>query len=227
MLFPVSCLHCGDPVEDTAPAPLPLPGLCSVCNGKLPRRAEPLLSQHPGGSLASITLACRYQSPVTDLIWAFKFGGRPAVALPLAGLLNEVWTRIPEPPEILVPVPTHPLKRWSRGLDHTGLLAEELGRCRGLPVREHLRRRRATVAQGQLTSSALRKRNLRGAFGVRGRRQLAGRRVALIDDLLTSGATAKACAYVLGRAGVAAVHLLAVSGNPRPGSINSPAGSRP
>jgi len=130
-------------------------------------------------------------------------------------------------PECLVPVPMHPRKKAERGFDQAALLAEELGRRTGVPVREDiLERTRYTKASKRL-GKAGRRRNLRGAFSVRckpagedrmipaGNTAAAkgGRlpdRVVLIDDIYTTGATMDEAAYALQKAGVGHVFFLTV-----------------
>ena len=111
--------------------------------------------------------------------------------------------------DVLVPVPTHLLKRFSRGIDHTRIIAEELARSLDLKVLRALRREHPTVAQGQARGPRERQAQVRGAF--RAVRSLAGLRIGLVDDLVTSGATARECARVLLAAGAAHVVLLVVA----------------
>lgn len=112
---------------------------------------------------------------------------------------------------VLVPVPLHPRRRHARGFDQALWLADELGRRSGRRVfATALRRVVATRPQGDPVVLS-RERNVARAFacGRRGRRSLVGRRVILIDDVATSGATARACARVLkDEVGVEAVGLV-------------------
>jgi competence protein ComFC len=112
---------------------------------------------------------------------------------------------------VLVPVPLHPRRKRERGFNQAELLALEVGRRMHLPVAAAaLVRRKDTEAQAGL-SAAARRRNVRGAFAVRRRSAVAGKVVVLVDDVLTTGATAAACAGLLREAGAAEVRLLAVA----------------
>jgi ComF family protein len=142
-----------------------------------------------------------------------KYHGRRRVAARLAEVLlalpavRDVLAR----GAVLVPVPLHPRRRRERGFNQAELLAREVGRRARLPVAPSaLVRRKDTVAQAGL-SAAARRRNVRGAFAVRRRAAVAGKVVVLVDDVLTTGATASACASLLRDAGASEVRLLAVA----------------
>jgi ComF family protein len=110
----------------------------------------------------------------------------------------------------LVPVPLHPLRLRTRGYNQSLLLALHLGRRWNVPVeRDYLRRTAATVPQTSLNRTQ-RRSSVRGAFACRCRRY-AGRRLLLIDDVFTSGATADECARTLKRYGAASVDVLTVA----------------
>jgi ComF family protein len=107
--------------------------------------------------------------------------------------------------DAIVPVPLHWRKRWQRGFNQSELLARGISRKWGLPVVRGLRRLRYTVTQTGLSSSARRK-NVAAVFAPR--KSLNGQRILLIDDVLTTGSTAAACAAALYRAGAVRVVLL-------------------
>jgi len=227
LLFPRRCLACdGDRERDDG---APLPGLCPGCLAAWPRRVASRDAPSPlevgTARFARVVVALRYEAPASEVILRLKYGGLDAAALPLAASLARALREAlaataadgaPGPtegfPELLVPIPMHPLKRWLRGGDHAELLVEELGLALGLPVVGALRRRRATAAQGGARSLRERIAQVRGAFVARGRR-LRGAHVGLVDDVVTSGATASAAAKALRLAGARAVTLLAVAGN--------------
>ena len=112
--------------------------------------------------------------------------------------------------DAIVPMPLHWRKRWQRGFNQSELLAREIGRRWNLPVRALVRRKRSTVPQAGLTS-AQRRKNVEGAFKAGKGAPLKGMRLLLIDDVLTTGATASACARALKRAGAARVTFLALA----------------
>jgi ComF family protein len=111
-------------------------------------------------------------------------------------------------PAVLVPVPLHPRRLRERGFNQSELLAQALGRRSGLVVApEALVRRKETPPQTGLTAAA-RRSNVSGAFTVRRRSRVAGRVVVLVDDVVTTGATARACAAALRAAGTTEVRLV-------------------
>ncbi len=112
--------------------------------------------------------------------------------------------------DLVVPVPLHWRKSLERGFNQSELLARELARRRNLPLAKALRRKRAGSVQASL-SLAERRRNVAGVFEVRSKRDIQNKRILLIDDVMTTGATASACATVLKRAGAKSVTLLTVA----------------
>lgn len=111
-------------------------------------------------------------------------------------------------PPLIVPVPLHRWRLWGRGFNQSALIADHLGRLTGWPVDKHglLRTRRTQPLRG--TNPGQRANAVRGAFALAPVHKLKGRRVLLIDDVHTSGATAAACARILQRGGVVQVRLL-------------------
>lgn len=210
LVLPWRCLAC-----ESGEGPAALPGLCAACAGLLPWRVPgPSPLEVGDDAFAELFVALRYMAPVDELILALKYGGDRAVAVALAALLHRALRQRPlaTPVELLVPVPMHPLKRWVRGIDHTRELTDELGRYLRLPTRAAVRRRRWSRAQGGARSLDERVRQVAGAF-VASARAIRGRRVGLVDDVVTSGATATECARALLAAGARSVTLLAVAGN--------------
>jgi ComF family protein len=149
------------------------------------------------------------RGPVRDLIHHLKYRRAAWAARPLAELACEGWPdpRIGSPPALVVPVPLHPLRLRERGYNQAALLATEVGKRTGLPVREPLRRLRATQSQTGFDRKE-RMRNLRGAFALRKNADVSGIRILLVDDVLTTGSTLDACARVLLAAGAGPVYAL-------------------
>jgi ComF family protein len=157
------------------------------------------------------TAACFgfYEGSLRTLIHLLKYSGMKPLAEPLSRLLDRVL-----PPETqfdaVVPVPLHWRRQWSRGFNQADLLARQVAKHRGIPVLHALRRKRATVAQAGLAVAG-RRRNVAGAFETRRTKGIGGARILLIDDVMTTGATANACAAVLKRSGAKSVSLLTLA----------------
>jgi ComF family protein len=148
-----------------------------------------------------------YEEELRELIHLFKYGRIEPLAKPLGRFLAQALPR-EETFDVIVPMPLHWRKRWQRGFNQSDLLAREVGRRFHLPVAKALRRIRFTSVQAGLTS-AKRRLNVSGAF--RAQTRLDGKRVLLIDDVMTTGATAASCARVLKRAGAKHVTLLTLA----------------
>jgi len=148
-----------------------------------------------------------YEGTLRKLIHLFKYSGIRRMAEPLAALLAGALPR-DRRFDLVAPVPLHWRRKWQRGFNQSELLGRAIGRARGIPVRNVLRRGVATRAQAGL-SNAQRRENVAGAF--RARRRVAGLRVLLIDDVMTTGATLGACARALKKAGAKSVSVLALA----------------
>ncbi|MCP5114408.1 MAG: ComF family protein, partial [bacterium] len=133
-----------------------------------------------------------YENELRELVHLFKYGRIRPLAKPLGGMMASVLPR-DEQIDVIVPMPLHWLKRWQRGFNQARLLAEVLSRRTGIPVKDVARRDRSTAPQAGL-SNAQRRRNVAGAFRIASAARLKGSSVLLVDDVLTTGATASACA---------------------------------
>jgi ComF family protein len=129
----------------------------------------------------------------------------------LAGLLHRRHVSILRDwaSDVVVPVPLHWWRRTIRGADAAAEIARQLGRLTSTPMHASLRRRQATVMQNRLPPEA-RRANVRDAFKPSGR-AVAGRRVLLVDDVVTTGGTLSACVRVLREAGATAVHVAVIA----------------
>jgi ComF family protein len=151
----------------------------------------------------------RYDEASRGPILAFKHADRTDAAPAFARWIVPAIGPLLAEADLIVPVPLHRWRLWRRRYNQAALLAQWLGRHAGKPVRpDLLLRRRATPSQGHL-GRAERARNVAGAFAVapRHRAAIAGRRVLLVDDVLTTGATVEACARALRRAGASHVDV--------------------
>ena len=149
------------------------------------------------------------RAPGAQLILAFKMADRSWLAPRLAVWLHRAAVPLLPDAELVVPVPLHRWRLLARRFNQAAVLAGLLARRANAPVAPDLLvRTRRTPPQTRL-SGAERRRNVRGAFAVRrGRAPLvAGRNVLLVDDVLTTGATASACARALRKAGAARVDV--------------------
>jgi ComF family protein len=159
------------------------------------------------------TAAYRSRGVVRDLIHHFKYRRQMHLRHLLARMLCEGFRdeRLANaPPDLIVPVPLHPTRKREREFNQAEVLANLAGTRLGLPVSDCLRRRRYTFTQTNFHREE-RFENLAGAFDLRRGSEVAGRRVALVDDVLTTGSTADACARALREAGAAAVVVITVA----------------
>ena len=220
-LLPPRCLVCGDAGDGDdlcAPCRSGLPWnrvCCARCAWPLPLAAAECgvcLRRPPAfaGGFAALV----YAAPVDRLLPRFKFHADLGSGRLLAQLLGDAmvsWAGL-EGIDRVVPLPLHRSRLAQRGYNQALELARPLARRFGLSLDvDALQRTRATAAQTQLDGPA-RKRNVRGAFIARG--NLAGARVLLLDDVITTGATMREAAATLQRAGAAAVHVCAVARAP-------------
>lgn len=148
-----------------------------------------------------------YEETLRGLIHLFKYQKVRPLAKPLGALIARAIPR-EHSFDLIVPMPLHWKKRWTRGYNQSELLAKEVARRWGVPVKKIVRRVKATAPQAGLSNSK-RRLNVRGAFATG--ESVKGLRILLIDDVLTTGATAGACAKVLKRAGASHVAVAAVA----------------
>ncbi|MFQ5777687.1 MAG: ComF family protein [Terriglobia bacterium] len=198
--------------------PLELLAFCERCQRPLPfvppSPESPLLCgrcQQGESAFDRLRSFGAYDAELRQLLVLLKYNGvRPLVGL-LGGWLTMVLAQHPAVAEVdaLVPVPLHPRRQRARGFNQAELLARELSRSTHLPVQSRwLTRIKDTPSQTGLTR-AQREQNVRGAFASKAK--LDNRRILLLDDVCTTGATLNACARTLKRAGAAQVEALTVA----------------
>ncbi|MBS1828924.1 MAG: ComF family protein [Acidobacteria bacterium] len=223
-IFPEDCRICDQPLREvhrypvcptclSSPLPLESEYACAACH-------MPFVTRHPLDE-NGLCLLCRrgltgfdgassygfYEGTLRKLIHLYKYHGVDTLAGPLANFLVAALPRHQQV-DWIVPVPMHWFRRWRRGYNQSELLARELSRRTGIPMLAALRRQRRTPPQAGLSDKE-RRQNLRGAFAVI--ESPRNRHVLLIDDVLTTGATASACGAALKLAGASAVQVLTVA----------------
>ncbi len=217
-LLPPSCLACDAPVEDDGQFCLPCfraanfisASFCACCGLPLPFAAA-ALCRRCGESPPAFTTAraaLRYDALAQRLILPFKYADATHAARGLARLIQRPGADLLAAADLLVPVPLHPARLRARRYNQAALLAAALSRLSNHPHRpDALRRHRATVPLAGL-SWAARQAELQDAISPRAGVTLTGLRILLIDDVMTTGATASACAAALLSAGARRVDVL-------------------
>jgi len=194
------CASCGLPFE----APTFAGARCAAC-----------LASPPAFDAARAVM--RYDEKCKASLLAFKHADRLDLAPSFAHWLIRAGGDFITEMDTVVPVPLHRSRLWSRRYNQAAELARALAQRTGKAFRPFaLERVRRTPSQGEMPSAIARRRNVAGAFRVRDTAKVAGRTVLLIDDVLTTGATADACARALKRAGASKVLVLALARVVRP-----------
>src|SRR5437016_10476688 len=219
--LPTLCVSCREPVDGE--------GVCAACWARLsfierpycPRLGIPFVYD-PGPDMLSMKAiasppayqraraAVRYDDVARTLVHSLKYQDRTDLAPAMGRWMARAGQELLADADVLVPVPLHWRRGWSRRYNQSGALARVISRQSGVKLAsEALRRIRATEQQIGL-SRPQRASNVQGAFKVAADRMadIQGRRVVLIDDVLTSGATTDACARALLRAKAAQVDVL-------------------
>lgn len=225
LVLPPTCLACKKPVGTAG-------GLCAGCWTKMGFIERPYcerlgtpFSSEAGGPLLSpaavaeppaydrARAAARYSDIARELVHLLKYGDRLDLANPLGGWMARAGAELLRDADALVPVPLHWARLWQRRFNQSAALARAVSARCGVPVADHiLARVRATQPQVGLAKSE-RARNVQAAFAVpkSARIDARGRKLVIIDDVLTSGATADACARALRRAGAARIDVLVLA----------------
>ncbi len=216
LLLPHRCVACA------VPLPCPSPPFCELCwqsvltlDRACPRCGLP---DSPGACpdcrrrpppYAAAGAAVEYGGQAAAAVRLLKYGGRSYIGRPLASLMRSL---VPPllPLDRVLPVPLHPARARSRGYNQAALLATPLARHLGLPVSHgSLARHRDTPVQASLDRER-RLQNLRGAFTASPAR-VRGARLLLVDDVMTTGATAVACTEALLQAGAGEVKVVCLA----------------
>ncbi|MBK3733662.1 ComF family protein [Azospirillum brasilense] len=224
-LLPPRCLCCGGAVDRQGGLCAPCwsgltfiaPPACACCGTPFDfaLEGEPLcgacIAEPPVFTRARAVLA--YDDGSRPLVLGFKHGDRIHAAGAYGAWMARAGAELLADADLLAPVPLHRLRLFRRRYNQAALLAQAAGRQAGRPViPDLLVRRRSTPSQGGLDRSG-RRRNVKGAFAVRPglEPRVAGKRIVLVDDVLTTGATLSECARVLLRAGAERVDALTLA----------------
>lgn len=223
LIAPPRCVVCSAAVAEPA-------SLCGTCWSALRQIEQPVcpilgtpFPYDPGGETVSAAAlaepppwrrcraAAAFDEASRPLVHALKYGDRQEAGLLMARMMLRAGRELLAEADMIVPVPLHRLRLWQRRFNQSALLARALKPVPAVPLRtDILIRSRHTRSQVGLDSETRRK-NVRRAFMVpdKARPHVAGRRIVLVDDVLTTGATAGACAAALAGAGAAHVDVLA------------------
>ena len=193
-ITPPQCAACGMPFEFDMWAG----SLCGACLRKLPRY--------------DMARACFvYNEASKKLILPFKHGDRMELTPLLVKLLEQTGRDVIQESDVVIPVPLHRLRLMKRKYNQAALLAQKIARKhRKTYLPDTLIRTKHTASQGHLHAHQ-RRRNVAGAFALKDARKVRGKNVLLIDDVMTSGATADECAKVLKKTGARKVMVLTVA----------------
>ena len=222
-VLPPRCLSCGDTVDEPD-------ALCGRCWGGITFFAPPwcvlcgVPFPHPIGEDAlcgncarerpawdQARAVLRYDKRSRSLVLGLKHGDHTHVARAFGRWMQRAGSEVLTGADLLVPVPLHWTRLFRRRYNQAALLAHAIRAAGGPDVAaDWLVRRRRTPVQGHLGPAA-RERNVRGAFAMRPRCSVAGKRVVIVDDVMTTGATVEECARVLRRAKAASVGVLTLA----------------
>lgn len=228
LIIEQTCLLCdercqSEPLCSACEADLPwLDGRCRVCAVPLPTRGlvcGECLKRPP--AFDHVEVPWRFTFPVDALISRFKHQahwpyGR-LLGERLAHHLQHAYADGLPRPDALLPVPLARRRLRQRGFNQAQMLAQWLSRALAITLEARSLERLIDTPPQQQLDAATRRRNLRQAFALSGEAAASGRHLALVDDVLTTGATAEALASLLKRAGAARVDVYCLARTPKPG----------
>jgi ComF family protein len=193
------CTTCGLPLQATEAE------TCGLCLARPPR-------------IVRTRAAVAYDDLSRSLAIRLKYGRKVAIARTMARYMAPLVARA-EGEYVLVPVPLHRSRLWQRGFNQSVLVARELSRRLDLRTEPMAVRRLKRTPPLKGMTAVQRRRTVAGAFKVRDKDAVAGKTVILVDDVLTTGSTAEACARVLQRAGASRVELITWARVVRPSQL--------
>jgi ComF family protein len=224
-VLPPRCISCGEIVGEAGV-------LCGACWQRITFIAPPFCQRcglpfpHEAEGLCAACIAApphydraravfRYDAESRSLVIAFKHADKTHTAPAYGAWMRRAGAALLEEADLLVPVPLHWMRLFRRRYNQAALLAYAIDRRKVAP--DLLIRRRPTPSQGHLGRLA-RARNVAGAFALRRGASVEGKRIVLIDDVMTTGATVGECARVLRRAGAARIDVLTLARVTRDGA---------
>jgi ComF family protein len=231
--LPPRCPGCGDIVRATGAFCAPCwrsidyigDPQCRTCGVELPSQAigdEALcgacLADPPPFERARAVM--RYGEIGRTIAHRLKYGRRVSLARVMAAQMQRLLALTPESDAVLVPVPLHRWRIWSRGFNQAALIGRQLARSTGIPLETDLLRRTKNTPPLHSMGPRARQKTVKGAFALApdARAHLVGKTVILIDDIWTTGATAAACAQMLKRGGAARVEIICWTRAGEPGN---------
>lgn len=205
LLFPPKCPFCGKLLEEGQAL------LCPDCQRDLPW-TQGKSGERKGEFFTLCTAPLWYRDTVRKSHHRYKFSGVRAYVRPYAALMSQCADDHLEGDfDLITWTPISRLRRYKRGYDQAQLLAEELARVRNMTCVPLLRKIRNTKPQSSLKGESERRANVLGAYRLYGTVPVAGKRILLVDDVMTTGATLSECARVLLTAGAGEVVCLTLA----------------
>ena len=203
LLFPPRCVLCRQLLQKNET------DLCKKCRLDAPEYPNP---KRRIQFLDSFTAVWYYEDSVRRSLLRFKFYGARSYASCYGRLLAmKLHREYPEGFDVLTWVPISRLRRFRRGYDQVELIARSVGKELGMTPVPVLHKIRHNRPQSHLQDASGRRANVLGAYRLRDTEQVQGKRILLLDDILTTGATAGECARVLRTAGAKEVHCAAIA----------------
>ena len=213
LIFPPKCIFCGRLLE---------PGtdirICVDCHPKIIHHKGSLSKcfENKAKSFDKVIAACEYEGIIREALIRFKFYNKPGYGKTFASLLLEAIRKIDDLPPIdmIMSVPLHKKRKRTRGYNQSLILARHISRWTGIPERSAILARVRNTDVQSLLDAKKRAENVQGAFSVTAHEKIKGKKVLLIDDIITTGSTIDECCRVLKEAGVSYAAAAAVAAAP-------------